>query len=215
MASLVVYSASGDGYIESGNATYATMLAGSALSADNTDQLRFGQMLEAGVYYGFQAFFDFDTSALGAGATISAAVLDLFLNDDDDATDHVQTVAAYDWSSGGLTTADWRTNAQLSAMTDVATLTASTAVSAQYYSFSDTGPGLASVINTTGHTYLIGYSNRLKAGTTPTLHEHMIWEGGGAGASPSPRLTITYTPGAASDVLGGRLRAMRAFRGLR
>jgi hypothetical protein len=202
MASLVVYSASGDGYIESGNATYATMQSGSGLSADTTDQLRFGQMLDTGVYYGFQAFFDFDTSALGAGATISAAVLDLFLNDDEDGTNHNCRIAAYDWSSGGLTTADWRNAAALSGMTDVATLAANTAVSAQYYAFSDTGPGLASVINKTGHTYLIGYSDRQKAGTIPTLHEHMIWEGGGAGASPSPRLTITYTAASGADTPG-------------
>jgi hypothetical protein len=192
MASLVVYSASGDGYIESGNVTYATMLSGSALSADTTDQLRAGQMLETGTYYGFIFYLDFDTSALGAGATVSAAVLDLFLNDDDAVAAFTTAVAALDWSSGGLTTADWQNTSALAALTEVATR-ASAGVGAGYNAFTDTGAGLASIVNKTGHTYIVGWSTRMEAGTTPTLHEHIIWEGGGAGASPSPRLTITYT----------------------
>jgi hypothetical protein len=193
MATLTLYSPeANDGYVESGNVTYATMRAGSALSADNAGPIRAGQTLDTGTYYGFQFFIGpFDTSPIGGGGTINSAVLSLFLNDDDDVTNHNCRIAGIS-DYGTLTTADWRDAAALSALTDVATLAASSATAAQYYDFSDTGPGLASVINKTGNTYLIGYSDRQKAGTTPTNQEYMIWEGGGAG-SPAPRLVVDYT----------------------
>jgi hypothetical protein len=169
------------------------------MSADNTLQLRAGQTLITGVYYLFQMFLGpFDTSPIGAGGTINSATLDLYLSDDEVLTGFTTAVASYDWSSSDLSAADWRDAASLSALTDVATRSSvgPTGGSAQYYPFSDTGPGLASVINKTGNTYLIGYSTRHKAGTAPTNAEFIIWEGGGAG-SPAPRLTIDYTAGAA------------------
>lgn len=216
MATLTVYSTSDDGYIESGNAVYATMQSGSGLSVDSTLLWRTGQTLDAGTYYGFQGFLSFDTSALGSGATINSVTLDLFCptGGDSSTTDFTTAVAEYDWSSGGLTTADWRDATALGAFTDRATRASAGISENAYNQFTDVS--LGSVINKTGTTYLVLFSTRLKAGTTPTNSEQVQWEEGGAGASPSPRLTIDYTPAATTATTHPRgLRNLRSLRSLR
>jgi hypothetical protein len=101
MAELTVYSTSADSYVESVNATWATMCAGSNLVADAAGTTYVGYANN----YGDELFLAFDTSAIPEGSTVSAVSFQTTTGMV--GSTHVSECYAYDW--GTIGTADWRT----------------------------------------------------------------------------------------------------------
>lgn len=195
---------SSDGYIESQNNTYSTMLAGSTFTVNTAGaSIRAGQTFLTPTYYGFQCFMAFDTSVVGSN-DISAVELSLYGDSDDSTTNFTMAIGAYDWSSGGLTSADWRTTAQLAAITDLATFSSSIfGFSYNIFTNASGGTPFIAAINKTGTTYLMGYSVGLKAGTpAPTNNEYMLFVSTEQGGVQRPRLIITHAPAVGGSVSG-------------
>jgi hypothetical protein len=199
MATLVVYADDPGGYVEASNAAYATALAGTgSLGVDATDfRSTIGQAKLGTTYYVDETFLAFSGTVNLAGGTVTAAVLDLAGYQDDSATDFDIRIAAYAWADP-LASAAFRTGTQLAALTPVALFATAGWTLEAYNTFSDTGPGLASVIDNAGTTRLIAYSSRSAAGTTPTAAEYVNAYASEQGDPFRPRLTITYTPAAAT-----------------
>ena len=193
MSELVVYSTNGD-YIETNDATYSIARAG---SGEFINAYSPNSSLNVGQNIGFQCwegFCDFDTSALGSGASISAAVLSLYVNTDNSLTDFTATAALRAWGAD-LAIADFVAGASLSALTTVATLASSGVTSNAYNDFTDVA--LPANIDKTGNTRLLIYSSRHSGNNTPTTDEHLGFYGS-AHVVFKPRITITYTGGGGS-----------------
>lgn len=194
MASLTVYSTNGD-FISSDSAVYATARAGTgtlSVSSPNSNII-IGQAI-AGTYFCYESFLDFDTSSLGASASISAAVLDLYFWNDTSITNFTITVAVSAWGAT-LESADFIAGADLAALTTTNTLSTSGLALGAYTTITDVA--LATNINKTTNTRLLIYSSRHSGNNTPTNNEY-VYAYGSADAPRKPRLTITYTAGAAA-----------------
>lgn len=191
MATLTVYSTNGE-FIYSQGAVYSTARSGGTFSVFGAGtQITVGQ--DAG-YYCYQGFMDFDTSSLGATASISSAVLSLFLRSDGSVTDFTVTAAYRDWGSS-LTSGDFVAGASLSGLTTVATLATSTFTTGQYYSFTDVA--MPANVQLTSNTRILLYSSRQSGNNTPSGPEYVGFYGS-ADPTLKPKLEITYTLGSAS-----------------
>jgi hypothetical protein len=205
MATLVVFGDPSDGLIESSNATYATAAAGSGLFTDTTTVAgdAVGQAFFTPTYYVMEFFLSFDTSALGSGATVTAADIAIYGSADSSTTDFTIRAAALAW--GTLTTADWQNTTALAALTILATWNTATSFStAAYTTLTDSG-GMAASVNKTGNSQYVLWSSRHQASTTPTGAEYVqIHQSDETGTTNDPKITITYTPAAVPPrFLGG------------
>lgn len=196
---LSVRTPSTDGIVESGpNSTYSSVRAGIGLSADTASANdSFQSVLSAPFYAERQAFFSFDTSTLGASATVSAAVFTLYATGtaEADANNLTAEARVYDWSGGGLTTADWRNATNYSAATLFATFDVGTwdqtADTANNFTSDAGAPALVSL---TGTTYLMTGMSNMAAGTAPTGSNGInIRMANTAGTASDALLTVTYT----------------------
>lgn len=201
MATLTAFSTADSGSVLSSDSVYATANTGASLQVSTLfTSLR--NSLDAPTYELQQAFLAFDTSALGGGATISSVALSIWGIADASLDDGSWTVEArsFDWSSGGLTEADWRTAAQLAALTRVATFSITATgdwVSGAYNTFTEDGSNFQSAINQIGTTYLVLHHSG--QGSAPTGSNQVVGESQEAlGTDNDPKLVITYTlPGSA------------------
>lgn len=202
-----VFSATGDGIILSSNNTYATAQSGSNLTASADDGLFVGQYKSGAPYTIYQGFQRFDTSSIPDGDIVSAAVLSLYgAEADASATDFNVEVRLFDFSSGGLTTADWRTLAQYNALTLLATFATSGYNTSGYNAFTESGGAFANAINKTGTTYLIMASSRFSSSNAPTGDEYVgFFDPSEAGTTTDPKLVITHAAPAGQLLNGGKL----------
>lgn len=200
MATLTVYPGAGgnDGIVSSTNATYLTARAGSGLVVSDTSGVpNVGQLNILGNYSCYEMFVQFDTSALGASAIVSAASLKLVLILDSSTNDFTNEARISNWGAS-LTTADWVAGASLSALTSVATLsTSGIGATDSYKTFAENGTNFQTNISLTGTTYLLIDSSRHVAGNVPgaNVSEFVGWEATerNAGTSTDPKIDITYT----------------------
>jgi len=180
-----------DGMIRGGNAVYATARASSTFSITAYSYIEIGQLFIT-TYECQRGFFKFDTSAIGAGSTVTQVNLTLTATANQSATDFdVQIVkqiwqealgtyreANYDGCLAG--TADdniWRNTNGLSANT-------------QYAS----GNLATTWVNKTGATYYSARSSLDFAGTPPTGLDRITIAGSDhATEAYRPVLTVTYT----------------------
>lgn len=98
-----------DGSVNSSNATFATMAAGSGLAANTTNASDFTKWhLFLGSYSGRMCFLEFDTSTIGSSSTITAAVYTLYAQGtgENDTNNYNLEIRYKDWG-GSVTTADW------------------------------------------------------------------------------------------------------------
>lgn len=204
MATYTAYSTTADGYVESSNATYATAQAGGGTKTKNdtsTSTIRSGQRLIGGTtYYLAEPFFLFPlTAAELVGATITDALLSLYLYNDQtaDYATHVQRVYEYNWG-GALQTSHWRTPAQLEALTLLAAKTFTSGESAAYKAFTNNGGNLvaSSQSNLGGTLYVVGASDTFVNGNAPTNVDTVLWSPAEAGDAQRAKLELTYTPAA-------------------
>lgn len=98
-----------DGSVNSSNATFATMAAGSGLAANTTNASVFTRWhLFLGSYSGRMIFLEFDTSTIGSSSTITGCVYTLYAQGtaENDSDGYNLEIRYKDWG-GSVTTADW------------------------------------------------------------------------------------------------------------
>jgi len=202
MATLSVFADTGDGYV--GNdavAVYSTCRnaatgTGSSSTATNIDEsLVCRAILFGGNYFISRGFFPFDTSALGSGATVTAAEFNLYIEVTakfDTNTDSFCVVQTSQASTSSLTTADF----DAVNFTDGGARTiAGFSTANQYWPWSLNGTGLTWV-NTTGYS-MLGLQSLLDINnTTPTGLNQLSGQtyfSDNTGTSKDPYLTVTFT----------------------
>lgn len=196
MATLTVYAAAGDGTLQSFNATYSTARAGSGVSLIGGSTLTVGQSTGFSVY---QSGLPFDTSAVGASATVSAAVLETYLNSDDSTTDFI--LRARDYAFGTYTAADFVAGTNLASTGSLRASLDTNGIGAtgQYKTWTDAA--MAAAINKTGMTELVLYSSRQEGNNQPSTNEMVaLRSADSTGTTTDPKLTITYTNAVNVDV---------------
>ena len=220
MSTLVVYSDTTDGYINSSDGTvyfgpqgsYASARTGSAFSVDTSlGTFIVGQSYYwdvNGQYQVWESFAGFDTSSIGSGS-VSAATLRLTSNSDGSTTDFTVEARLHDWGTG-LTSADWVAGASLSGKTLLAHYATSGGfVNGTGYDLVD--DAFAANINKTGTTRLLLCSSRTTAGTAPAdqVDEYIYaYSADQAGTTQDPKLTVTYAQGEVYDGPGPTLDAV-------
>ena len=196
MATLTVYSDAADGEVYWHDATYSNARSGSGTSQvlDGTNNFSPGQFESGGEFWCGQAFVSFDTSPLGAGATVSGAVLSLYDNSDFVA-DNAFTMEArlQDWGTS-VADSDFVAGGSLSGLTLLGSKTSASRSAAAYNDFSDTA--MAANVNKTGSTRMIVCSSRQTGNNAPSSGQFEYWSffsAGQAGTTNDPKLVITYT----------------------
>jgi hypothetical protein len=201
MATLSQRSSTADGTVESGPAVnWNSTRAGTGLSANTSNaEDTILATLSGANHTTRQAFFDFDTSSLTAGATVSAAVLTLYGNGNVEADTNNTNLSAriYDWSSGGLTTADYRdgtaaawTGLSVFATFDVGSWNQTDTVANNFTS----DAGAPALVSKTATTYIIVANDRIGNSTAPTgANQVATYFADETGTASDPLLTVTYT----------------------
>jgi len=165
------YPTAESGNLESISATYATARDGGGTLNEGAGGQP-GQTLVAGpLYYCWETFVAFDTSGIPDGATISAATLEVYGWYDNSTTNFTLQARTYDYGAT-LTTADFRTAAQLSAATLLASIAVTSVTFSAYDTWTESGTALRDAISKTGETRMVICSDRHVAGTTPTNDEY-------------------------------------------
>jgi hypothetical protein len=202
MATLTVYADTSDGYIQSSAFNnYAGAAAGSSLSAQAAGNLLVGQTTPVN-FIVYQSFVSFDTSGLDDDAVINSVELALDGLTDNSTTDFVAEARTYDWSTS-LDTGDWRTPAQLSGLTRLATWNSS-GYSSGYNAFTEDGTNFRSAINKTGATRLLICSAENVSQSEPTADEYVTFDSANTGGTTSdPKLTIDWSEPAPVTVTTG------------
>lgn len=210
MSTLVAYADVADGIINSVDGgdsagfdgVYAPARAGTGNpgleTIDTTSTVyRIGQEHGNGNEYQFYAiweyFFSFDTSPVGAGSTVSAAVLNLTSEYDGSVQDFTIEARLQDWGAS-VTGADWVAGADLSGKTLLAHRdTSSGFVASTAYDFTD--DALPSNVNKSGMTRLLMCSSRQASGSAPTSNTEVVDVRGAdqGGTTNDPKLTVTYS----------------------
>lgn len=134
-----------------------------------------------------QAYFEFDTSAVGSNV-IESVVLSAVCVIDASVTDFTVNVKNYTYSTP-ITTAHHRTGTQLASLDTIATFDSSAAVETEAGDFTSLS-GMNSHINPTGTTTFLMASSRQESATAPTGFEYLVYSGA--------TLTITHAPATGS-----------------
>lgn len=197
---LAVRSGTNDGRVTSTNASWNTCRDGASLVANTTNT---SQTISANPTYSIvQGFIDFDTSSIGAGATVSSYVFTLYgtgtAETDTDGT--TIDVRSYDWG-GTVTTADYRDTNPGSNWTGL-TLFASK-VTNTWNQTNNTANNFTSgsgTINQTGTTSVVVGIDRIASASAPTgNNQFTTYFADQAGTTSDPLLTVTYAPAAAAS----------------
>lgn len=185
--------ASADGMLTSINASYATAVAGSGITVDTaSNSLYWGQNNNGGTYTILQSFLSFTYTPV-ATEKVTAAYIRV------DAASNLSTAvsrdlvfAEYDWG-GTLEAADWRTPAQLNALTTRATITNAEDAGTNYLMAGSNG--LVTRLASASPLRVVAASSRHRAQTTPTSDEgSSFWSSDLSGTSSDPALIYTSLP---------------------
>lgn len=199
---LSVRSSTADGRIRSPDASYSTARnGGGALSTATGNATENVEYTWTGSLYRIESIYlDFDTSSLGAGATVSAGTLTLYGSGTAETNTDSPTIQArgYDWG-GTLTSADvvdfnpgtnWTNLAYLASMA----LTSWDQTSGNANNLTSQS-GMTTWINKTGVSYCAVNFDASATTTAPTgsnvFNTRLADQ---AGTSSDPLLTVTYTP---------------------
>jgi hypothetical protein len=194
MAELTVYSTAADSYVESVNATWATMCAGSSLSAAAAGTEYIGYAND----YGDELFLAFDTSAIAVGSTITGVTFQTTTGMV--AETHVQECYAYDWGAS-IGTDDWRTGntsgwlaTEYSASHRLAYVNITTGDGWDTARPWTVGAAMNAAIVCEGTTRLVLASDSLR-GASAVNNTRLQWHSGAdATQANRPKLVITYSP---------------------
>lgn len=189
------------GYLRCSAATASDAQDGLGLIDVVNDALRAGQEDDPGSsdFLAYEAFLYFDTSEIPDGAIISAATLELFCVEIQNASGY--TIEAKDWESPtSIDAGDWETRASLGALATRATLNDTDLTINTYETFIDTA--LAAVVNKSGNTVLMLATNRQRLGDIPTGREWAAFQS--ATQANPPKLTVVYNTAPTAPILGTR-----------
>lgn len=193
------YAPTDNGFIDSSSATYATARNGSGFYVSSTDDPTHGYT-RSGDYFLDMAFVRFDTSSIGDTDSIDDVDLSLYGVTSDFMTIPEITLevrSGYTWSGSGVTSADWRTTAQFTALTRVATMAPASWTNSGYNLYTEDGTNFRSAINKTGYTELTLCTDKHAAGTAPTDVEYATFRNATAtGTTNDPKLVVTHTAAA-------------------
>lgn len=206
MTVTLVYGDPSDGYVTSGNASYATARTGPGTALDATDTVAwYGQAL-SGTYILHQTFLRFAYPALAAGDLVTSAAIRTTQSA------HTSTGVArdlefrqYNWSTT-VDGADWRNGTQLAAL-PLHGRVAGVQASAGKTTFTGSDD-LRALLQSGGVASFVLASSRERAGTTPTVDERStLYAAERAGTAEDPCLFYTTTRDhALVPVLGGSVQ---------
>lgn len=155
-----------------------------------------------------EMFLEFDTgSEVPDGATVTVATLKLNVKSDQSVTDFTIKCAAFDWGTGDPTTADFRTAAQLAALSPLLASLSTSGIGTGQKSLTSEAAFL-SAINKTDVTRLIVWSSRHENGDEPTGNEYLEIYGYDYGSN-EPELYLEYTTGATIPIMAHHYRSLR------
>jgi len=179
-------------YAVTRSGTGVVLEAGASSTIVAVGQLRVVSFYQ--VFWVYEGFLAFDTSALTSGATVSAAVLRVTSYADYSTTDFDIQARLRDWGTS-LTTADWVAGADLSGLTLLGSYATSSGFTANTgYDLSDTAMGAN--VNKTGSTRMLLCSSRTVGNNAPTNNEFVhIYSANYTGTTRDPKLTVTYAAG--------------------
>lgn len=188
----VFFANQSDAQIECTDATYLTARAGggSCSVASTTTTMNAGQFFlrpPVSEYTVLQSALVFDTSSIGASATIISAVLSLAGGANNN-TENMTIEARIITTSDPVVVADFTAGADLGSSTLVATLDPGNFQIGAYNDFADVA--LSANINKTGLTYIVLSSDRQRLGSVPTGFEFLGFLSADAPAL-LPKLTVT------------------------
>lgn len=208
MASLTVYPAAGDGFAQRDDGVgWNSTITNAGTGANATGNIVAGAQYTAGVYTCLRAFLPFDTSALGSGATVTAATLNVYVYFVYADSGEVGLVSQTQASTSTLAATDYLSVGSTEYATRV-TVPGTVATNA-YLAIPLTG---LSVINKTGFTKLALRSGTdIDASWSPVGDKAVgiaFRASEQAGTSNDPYLDITYTPAPAGATPPRRTRGL-------
>jgi hypothetical protein len=216
MSTLIVYADLADGFIDSSSGmggTYATSRNGTfSLTANSSGvNLPVGQynydVFESDpvTYFVDEGFLSFDTSSIGSGATVTAAVLRVTSAGSGPPDSRIEA-RLHDWGTS-LTTADWVAGASLSGKTLLAYVSANF-VYQTGYDFTDVA--LPANVNKTGSTRLLLCEKNTvdNVSSNYTAVELYAYSSDQSGTTYDPKLTVTYNAARTPDGPGLTLDAV-------
>lgn len=196
MASPATLYATDSGYVQGVSTTYAT--ARDTPTAHTHGYIKHGQNYGSPNFTCFEGFVEFDTGTeVPDTNVVSAATFSLSPYGVTHALDFTINVAAYDWGTD-VEDADYRTAAELSALTVLATYDIAAGWAAGSYHVFTSTAAMLTAINRTGITRFIVYSARHAAGTQPSGDED-ISSYGYDDSTRKPRLVLEYAPAATGN----------------
>ncbi len=208
MATLTAFSDVADLLVYCSDATYANARAGTGTLADDgptSTDVQAGQGESEGVFTCAETLLPFDTSALGALATVSGAVLSLFENSGSSAFSNAGDVEARLHDFGAtLTAADFVAGVDLGGKTLLGVVASASWTNNVYNAFSDVAMGAN--VDKIGTTRIVICWSRHRAGNQPGVaaYEYANFlSADQTGTDNDPKLVITYTLPATAG--GGRL----------
>jgi hypothetical protein len=190
----IAFSATVDGYIQSTAATFSSAANGTgAFTVVTNANIYWGENNNSGQFTCFEAFLDF-TYTVPSNEVVTAAYLrlnsELALTT---SASRALVFAEFDWG-GSLTSADWRTNAQLAALPEqvCVILDAQNAGTSCMVGGTDQ---LVARLSSASPLRLVGRSDSLFNGTQPSADVGAAFSGADAsGTADDPALIFTSAP---------------------
>jgi len=154
---------------------------------------------------------------VGSGSTVTTATFSLYMAADYSATDFTVQARLFDWSTDGLTVADYRSGnpddaGSLDEYTLLATKSTDPTWSTSAYTALTSESAFLTNVSKTGTTYLLINSDRHLAGNDPTGEEYMMLyyaedATGGGGTDRDPKIYCEYTEAGATQTEAGAATA--------
>jgi len=192
-----------DGYVYGNSYDYATARSTSSVFNNTAASLYLGQELSITLYVCIRAFLKFDTSAIGAGATVTQVNLKMVATWDGSATNYDVQIVKQDWSAQDPLSDANRESAYDNCLAGTADdniwrNTLGMSINTQYAS----GNLSTAWVNKTGNTYYSLISSLDKAGTAPTGTDEIgIASQEHTTVAYRPILTVVYTEAAGSVII--------------
>jgi hypothetical protein len=183
------YGTEGDTWQSDSSATYTTVADGNSLASNGSTLFRVGQTLLGGPeYVCWEAFMDFDLTAIPGTATIDTATLSMYYDTDSTTTDFICYIAPYDYGAS-FDSSDWRTRAQLAALSPAASEDTSGLSTGSYAAWDDVA--LIASLTPGAINKFVLWSSRHESSTAPTGQEFGYWQDF-SDANP-PKLDLSWS----------------------
>lgn len=196
MTTSVIYADADDGTVSAQSTAYSTARTGTGTAVGDTQSfVTVGQRFASPNYSCYEGFLAFNCSAIGPGATISAAVLDLWGFQDLSTTDFTMEWRLLNWSTP-LAFASYVSGASLASTTPLLCHfdTSTPWATGAYNTMVD--DAMAANINQGGSTRMMGSSSRERNNNTPSGEERVTFRSTDqTGTAEDPMLTVTWTAG--------------------